>query len=86
MTDIYIKCCRCRSKHWESERVSVPHKSMLSVSNLVCPKCSATSYYKIDEAHWPESAEPAVTPPNAVLSGCPPEDQQERGSPSGQSA
>lgn len=47
--DIYVQCCRCRNKHWESERLKVPDKKFSFVSNLVCPRCKAASFYRLDE-------------------------------------
>lgn len=48
-TDILVKCCRCKNQHRESERLSKPSKKFsrmgLSVSQSVCPRCGATSYF-----------------------------------------
>ncbi|MNJ62693.1 hypothetical protein D3C77_585440 [compost metagenome] len=51
MSDINVKCCRCRNKHKESERLEVPDKLFkgLGVNTLVCPRCRCTSYYRLDE-------------------------------------
>ncbi|RIX47462.1 MAG: hypothetical protein D3M94_07255 [Rhodocyclales bacterium GT-UBC] len=47
--DIPVQCCRCRNKHMESERVSVPDSKYknLSISHAVCPKCGARSYFDL---------------------------------------
>lgn len=44
MADILVKCTRCRHAHMESERTSVRDKKK-GWSNLVCPRCSCTSFY-----------------------------------------
>lgn len=48
-TDILVKCCRCKNQHRESERLSKPSKKFssknLSVSQSVCPRCGAASYF-----------------------------------------
>lgn len=45
--DILVECCRCRNVHMESERVSVPDFKFRGLSSLVCPRCSARSYYDL---------------------------------------
>jgi len=46
-TDILVKCCRCKNQHRESERTLKRTKEFhgLNVSQLVCPRCGATSYF-----------------------------------------
>lgn len=48
MSNITVKCCRCRNKHKESERVSAPSKWAEGLSTMVCPRCRATSYYRVE--------------------------------------
>lgn len=43
MTDILVKCTRCRNEHMESERVRKPRCSI--ASDLCCPRCGGTSFY-----------------------------------------
>ena len=46
--DQLVKCCRCRNKHLESERIWKSVKRYgLSCRDLVCPRCSCTTYYKL---------------------------------------
>ena len=48
MEDIYVKCCRCKNKHWHSDRKeSAPDKH--GMKNLICPRCGGHSYYKLDD-------------------------------------
>lgn len=50
MTNLLVKCCRCRNKHLHSERTSVPSKKFgYGVNDLVCPRCGCTSYYQLEE-------------------------------------
>ncbi len=51
MADIPVRCCRCRYEHMESERLKKPSTTGggLSMSTLVCPKCSAQSFYDLRE-------------------------------------
>ena len=52
MEDIYVKCCRCKNKHWHSERKeSSPDKH--GMKNLICPRCCGHSYYKLDDPAQP---------------------------------
>lgn len=50
-SDLKVQCCRCRNKHLESERKKVPSKRWADIgaSDLVCPRCSCKSYYKLKE-------------------------------------
>lgn len=47
MSDIPVECCRCRNKHMESERVCKPNGKFKALTELVCPKCGARSYYNL---------------------------------------
>lgn len=49
--DIYCECCRCRNKHMESERLEVQSKTIkhFDAKDLVCPKCKALDYYRLNE-------------------------------------
>lgn len=50
MSDYLVKCCRCRNKHLESERKKKPnHKWGIKADDLVCPRCEAKSYYRLEE-------------------------------------
>lgn len=49
MSDYLVKCCRCRNKHIESSRVKKPSKKIKGLSDLVCPKCECTTYYRLEE-------------------------------------
>lgn len=49
MPDITVQCCRCRNKHKESERISMPCKWLKGANTMVCPRCRCTSYYRLDE-------------------------------------
>lgn len=42
-----VSCTRCRVKHDEADRVPRARKRQgaIAVSDLVCPRCGATSYY-----------------------------------------
>jgi hypothetical protein len=44
------ECTRCRDKHEESERLTVPGKPIagVAVQDLVCPKCMGRNFYKLD--------------------------------------
>ena len=47
--DIFVKCTRCRHKHWESARARKPSKDFGPlVNDLVCPKCGCHSFYKLE--------------------------------------
>jgi len=62
MEDIYVKCCRCKNKHWHSERKeSAPDK--YGMKTLTCPRCGGDSYYKLDDPA-------ARTRYAAILAGC----------------
>ena len=51
MEDIYVKCCRCKNKHWHSERKeSAPKYGM---KTLTCPRCGGHSYFKLDDPTQP---------------------------------
>lgn len=41
------KCTRCKSPHVESNRISVPSKSIPGMEELVCPKCNCRSFFDI---------------------------------------
>lgn len=45
MSDINVKCCRCRHLHKESERLEQRSKRFSWGYEMVCPKCGAKSYY-----------------------------------------
>lgn len=49
MTDIKVKCTRCRHEHMESERIERPRPrrstSALQIYDRVCPRCGCKSYY-----------------------------------------
>jgi hypothetical protein len=50
MQDFLVKCCRCRNKHKESERVQKPNnKYGIKCDDLVCPRCECKSYYRLEE-------------------------------------
>ncbi|CAK9889158.1 hypothetical protein PS652_01987 [Pseudomonas fluorescens] len=49
MSDVNVKCCRCRNQHKESERISVASKWLEGASTMVCPRCRCTSYYRLDD-------------------------------------
>lgn len=44
------QCTRCRNKHLESERNSVPHKTIRGGREMVCPRCGGKSFYDITPA------------------------------------
>lgn len=50
MSDITVKCSRCRNQHKESERVLAPCKWLKGAGTMVCPRCRATSYYRVEPA------------------------------------
>lgn len=50
MSDITVKCCRCRNKHKESERIPASCKWAEGLSTMVCPRCRATEYYRVETA------------------------------------
>lgn len=43
--DIPVRCCRCKHKHNESERIGKPHRTDHAITELCCPRCGARSYY-----------------------------------------
>jgi len=47
--DIPVQCTRCRNKHMESERHSVPDRKFknLTMTNQVCPRCGCRSYFNL---------------------------------------
>lgn len=49
--DIAIECTKTRKCGWkgmESDMNSVPHKTLKSTMQRVCPKCGCDSYYRRD--------------------------------------
>ncbi len=44
-----VQCCRCRNKHLVKDRLRQPNKSTYGLMDLVCPRCKAQSYYKVNE-------------------------------------
>lgn len=55
MADYLVKCCRCRNKHLESERVKKPSNKYGCYGNeLVCHQCACTTYYRIEEIKEPQ--------------------------------
>ena len=57
MEDIYVKCCRCKNKHWYSQRkYSAPDNH--GMRYLTCPRCGGHSYYKMDDPVQPAKNEP----------------------------
>ena len=49
MSDIPVQCCRCKNKHMETDRICKPVKSAgpIAMSELLCPKCSAKSFFDL---------------------------------------
>ncbi len=47
--DELVKCCRCRNKHLVKDRLRKPSKSISGLTDLVCPRCEAQSYYRVSE-------------------------------------
>lgn len=45
MSDILVKCCRCRHQCMVSEWHSAPHKHIQGCTQSVCPRCGCQSYY-----------------------------------------
>lgn len=45
MSDILVRCTRCRYKHMESERICVARKSDHGLMEMCCPRCGCRSYY-----------------------------------------
>ena len=44
--DFKVMCTRCRNQHMESER-KTSKPDALGIRNLICPRCSGHSYYKL---------------------------------------
>ncbi|MBI0436419.1 hypothetical protein [Dickeya dianthicola] len=45
MSDIKVKCTRCRNQHMKSERkLTLGYFAGVAVSHSVCPRCSCKSY------------------------------------------
>ena len=53
MEDIYVKCCRCKNKHWHSERKN-GKQDKYGLTPLVCPRCGAQIYYKLEAPAEPQ--------------------------------
>ncbi len=50
MQDYLVKCCRCRNKHLESERVQKPnYEHGFTSYDRVCPRCECKTYYRLEE-------------------------------------
>jgi len=54
MSDKYVECCKCKHKHYESERVKVRNdtdtkKFGIEITELCCPKCGYNEYYILDK-------------------------------------
>ena len=48
--DLDVQCVRCRNRHKESDRLSVPSNG---INTLVCPRCSCKSFYDLrQQAAW----------------------------------
>lgn len=51
MSDIPVKCCRCRHTHAEADRVAKLDQrrsaGRIQVSDLVCPRCRCTTFYDL---------------------------------------
>ena len=48
-SDIPIECAKTRKCGWqgmESDMKSIPHPTIKIASQLVCPKCGETGYYR----------------------------------------
>jgi hypothetical protein len=43
--DIPVRCCRCKHKHNESERIGKPHRTDSAITEMTCPRCGARSYF-----------------------------------------
>ncbi len=45
-----VKCCRCRNKHLESDRIWKKAKRHgVSCQDSVCPRCECTTFYIIKD-------------------------------------
>lgn len=49
------QCCRCRNKHLYGDRIE-KKKNSDSWTPIVCPKCSAESYFNLSEEARLEAA------------------------------
>ncbi|WOE40748.1 hypothetical protein [Acinetobacter chinensis] len=50
MAEQMVKCCRCRNKHLESERLKKPsNKYGCWGEDLVCPRCACTTFYRLEK-------------------------------------
>lgn len=57
MSVIKVQCCRCKNKDMESERLKVPTKKYGSgVSDMICPRCRCTTYYRLQAKQPPSAA------------------------------
>ncbi|WHP06958.1 hypothetical protein QLH32_05690 [Acinetobacter corruptisaponis] len=56
MSDYLVKCCRCRNKHLESERLEKQSRQWSFAKDLVCPRCECTAYYQLEEVNTVEAA------------------------------
>lgn len=45
--DIPVRCCRCKNRHNESERIFEPKRSDHGITESTCPRCGARSYYNM---------------------------------------
>lgn len=45
--DIPVRCCRCKHKHNESQRIGKPHKTDSAITEMTCPCCGARSYFDL---------------------------------------
>lgn len=43
--DIPVRCCRCKHRHNESERILKRRRDEPSIREWVCPRCGARSYF-----------------------------------------
>ena len=58
MQDYLVKCCRCRNKHLESERVQkLNNKHGFRSYERVCPRCECTTYYRQEEVQSQDNGE-----------------------------
>jgi len=53
MSDICVRCTRCRNEHRESDRTplvpkpTTPRTRGMDMTKLVCPRCQCTSFYDL---------------------------------------
>jgi len=59
--DIPVECCRCRNKHMESDRVE-SEKNKNGFRTLVCPRCGAHNYYRLDKESADENEGSEIEP------------------------